>query len=107
MRVILDENLPHALKKIISGHEVSTVQGEGWSGISNGELISKVDGVFDVFLTADKNLRYQQNLTERQIAIVELPTNRLPVLESIASKISEAVNHASDNAYFIVEALDC
>jgi hypothetical protein len=90
MQIILDENLPHALKRVIPGHNVTTVQGQGWSGISNGELIKKVDGVFDVFITADKNLRYQQNLSDRKISIIELPTNRLPVLETINAQIIEA-----------------
>lgn len=81
MKIILDENLPRALKRYLSAYEVTTVQEQGWAGVRNGELIARIDGVYDVLLTSDKNLKYQQNLTGRSIAIIELPTNRLKLLE--------------------------
>ena len=87
MKIILDENLPKALKRYLSAYEVTTVQDQGWAGVKNGELIARIDGVYDVFLTSDKNLKYQQNLTGRRIAIIELPTNRLKLLETITDKI--------------------
>ncbi|NJM70448.1 MAG: DUF5615 family PIN-like protein [Scytonema sp. RU_4_4] len=83
MKIILDENLPRALKRYLSVSEVTTVQEQGWAGVKNGELMARIDGVYDVFLTSDKNLKYQQNLTERKIAIIELPTNRLKLLETL------------------------
>jgi hypothetical protein len=72
-KIILDENLPISLRHHLSEFEVVTVQFQGWSGIQNGDLIALIDGHYDVFLTADQNLRYQQNLRNRSIAIVELP----------------------------------
>ena len=80
MTIILDENLPRGLLRILASHRVTTVQKVGYAGVENGELLAKLEGVYDVFLTADKNLRYQQNLAGRQLAVVELPTNRWPVL---------------------------
>jgi hypothetical protein len=62
MKIILDENMPRPLKNHLVGHILTTVQQEGWGGIANGELIALIDGVFDVFITSDQNLRYQQNL---------------------------------------------
>jgi hypothetical protein len=62
VRVILDENGPIQTGQFLIGHEVTTVQREGWAGISNGDLLDLVDGAFDVMVLADKNLRYQQNL---------------------------------------------
>jgi uncharacterized repeat protein (TIGR03803 family) len=67
------------LKRVLTGHAVQTVQEAGWAGIKNGELLALAETNFDVFLTADQNLRYQQNLQGRTVAIVELPTNTLSV----------------------------
>jgi len=99
MKIILDENLPRALKVYLSAYEVTTVQEQGWSGVKNGELMARVDGVYDVFITSDKNLKYQQNLTERMIAIIELPTNRLKLLETITEKIVAEVESISLGMY--------
>lgn len=76
MRILLDENVPHPLMRYLSGHEVATVQSRGWRGILNGELLRIADESFDVFILADKNMRYQQNMDGRRIAIIELPTLR-------------------------------
>ena len=91
--------MPRALKVYLSAYEVTTVQEQGWAGIKNGELMTKIDGVFDVFITSDKNLKYQQNLTERTIAIIELPTNRLKLLETITDKIVAEVESISLGMY--------
>lgn len=99
MKIILDENLPRALKIYLSAYEVSTVQEQGWSGVKNGELMARIDGVYDVFITSDKNLKYQQNLTGRIIAIIELPTNRLKLLETITDKIVAEVERISLGMY--------
>lgn len=88
MRVIFDENVPAPLRRHLSGYEVTTLQEQGWSGISNGDLIERVDGRFDVLILADKNLRYQQNLTTRRVALIELPTNRWPQVANLASQLS-------------------
>ena len=86
MRIVLDENLPRPMIRFFdSQHQVVTVQDLGLAGTLNGELLACLEGNHDVFVTADKNLRYQQNLMGRTLAIVELPTNRLPVLKTIAA----------------------
>lgn len=99
MKIILDENLPRALKRYLLSYQVTTVQEQGWAGLKNGELIEKIDGVYDIFITCDKNLRYQQNLSKREIAIIELPTNRLKLLEAVIDQILEAIIKASPKAY--------
>ncbi len=99
MRIILDENLPKALKRYLSTYEVTTVQEQGWAGIKNGELIARIDEVNDVFITSDKNLKYQQNLTGRKIAIIELPTNRLKLLETITDKVLREIESVSLGMY--------
>ena len=81
MRVLLDESAPKALKRFLvdQGHECRTVQETGWAGKKNGELLSVAEIAFDVLVTVDTNLRYQQNLSGRKIAIVvlESSSNRL------------------------------
>ena len=104
MKIIFDENVPWPLNRHFSSHIVTSVQKEGWSGIQNGDLVNRVDGIFDVLLIADKNLRYQQNLVGRKIAIVELPTNRWPVLQGRLAEILAKVKCAKQGSYSIVEA---
>lgn len=103
MKIIFDENVPWPLKQFFEAHEVTSIQKQGWAGIENGELIEKTDNQFDVLLIADKNLRYQQNLSSRTIAIVELPTNRWPILKHIAHRIVRATEMISPGAYVIIE----
>ena len=76
MKILLDECTPHVLKKLLTGFEIKTVQDQGWSGITNGALLRLAEGQFDVLITSDQNLKYQQNLAEGQLAIVQLPTNQ-------------------------------
>lgn len=104
MRALLDENLPRALKALLPGHHVRTVQEMHWAGIQNGELVLRADAEFDVLLTADKNLRYQQNLANRRIAIVELPTNRWPILKTMASEVLHAIDasQVASSRYVVV-----
>lgn len=74
MRVLIDECAPRALKRVLAagGHNCETVQERGWSGKKNGELLNLAENQFDVLVTLDTNLRYQQNLAVRRIAIVVL-----------------------------------
>jgi len=103
MRIVLDENLPRPLLRIFgTGHQVSTVQDLGLAGTANGALIARLEGNCDVFVTADKNLRYQQNLSGRTLAIVELPTNRLPLLRLIAAEVEATVTSAAPDSYLPV-----
>ena len=85
MKVLLDESLPRRLKQGFRGVDVQTVPEAGWAGLSNGELLETASPHFDVFVTADQNLTYQQNLSNYAIAIVVLvtKTNRLLDLEPL------------------------
>ena len=69
MRILLDECVPWPMHRLLTGHACSTVQDLGWGGIKNGDLLQRAEGEFDLFITSDQNLRYQQNLTGRRIAI--------------------------------------
>ena len=98
-KVILDENLPVGLRHHLTEFEVVTVQYQGWSGIQNGELIQLIDGKFDVFLTADRKLRYQQNLRDRKIAIVELPFIRRKTIPLYVERIKSAILSSALGSY--------
>ncbi|QEG35364.1 hypothetical protein [Bythopirellula goksoeyrii] len=101
MRILFDENVPAPLCKFFPDDQVATIQRLGWTGIENGELVSRADADFDVLILADKNLRYQQNLSARRLALVELPTNCWPILEPLGSKVVEAVHGALTESYVI------
>jgi PIN domain-containing protein len=100
MRIVLDENLPRPLKRAFAAvHVVTTVQELGLAGLTNGALLAELETHWEVFVTADKNLRYQQNLAGRTLAIVELPTNRLPLLLPLFGRIAAVVESATPGAY--------
>lgn len=102
-KVILDENLPLPLRHHLTEFDVVTVQYQDWKGIQNGELIALIDGKFDVFLTSDQNLRYQQNLKDRKIAIVELPFIRRKVIPEFVGRIRAAILSAKEGDYIQLE----
>jgi predicted nuclease of predicted toxin-antitoxin system len=92
MRILLDEDLPRRLGASLSGHEVSTVQRCGWSGIKNGKLLALAATKFDVFLTMDGNLEYQQNLSKLPIAVlvVTAVSNRMEHLVPVVQHPARA-----------------
>ena len=98
MKILIDESLPRFTLQLVQGHEAYTVQYMGWTGIKNGALLRRAEGQFDVFLTADKNLRYQQNLTERTLAIVVFPSNKLSVVKQLAMSLQQTLAAATPGA---------
>jgi hypothetical protein len=104
MQIVLDENLPSPLKHAFGAADtVMTVQELGWAGITNGELLKRLNGRCDVFVTADKRLRYQQRLAGRTFAIVQLPTNRLPLLLDSYDQIAALVASAKPGDYLTLD----
>jgi len=91
MRILLDECVPWPMHKLLDSHSCSSVQGQGWSGIKNGELLQRAEGEFDLFITSDQNMRYQQNLAGRRSAILERSTNDLSRIQSGRLLIEEAL----------------
>jgi predicted nuclease of predicted toxin-antitoxin system len=90
MRILLDESLPHDLVSLIKGHEVSTVRDEGWASVTNGKLLALAAIKFEVFITADRNLEFQQNLAKLPIAVVVLIArkNRVQDLEPLLPELA-------------------
>jgi hypothetical protein len=104
VRVLLDENLPHKLRLVFERHEVFTAAYMGWEGVKNGELISRAETEgFQVFLTADRNLEYQQNLEKRRIAMVFLTAQDWEVIKPHLDKIVAAVDEAHEGSYRLVD----
>jgi hypothetical protein len=104
MKILLDECVPVQVRSALVGHDVSTAQKMGWSGISNGELLKRAEqNGFELFIVADKNLRYQQNLTGRKLAILELWTNHRPTLEKHLDRIRSAASRVSPGEYLVLE----
>ena len=85
MRLLLDECVDRRLAREIRGHEVSTVSELGWAGIRNGDLLARASGRFDVFVTVDRNLAFQQRTADLALAVVVLRarTNRLADLKQL------------------------
>ena len=79
------------MHKLLAGYECKTAQQCGWGGIKNGELLRRAEAEFNLFITSDQNIRYQQNLAGRQIAILELSTNDLRRIQSAAALIQSAL----------------
>jgi len=89
MRILLDENLDWRLKRSLPGHEIESVQKNGWAGTKNGELLALADQAFDVFVTMDGNIEFQQNYARLRLAIVALRarSNRLRDTEPLMPKV--------------------
>jgi hypothetical protein len=87
--ILLDECIDRRLAKDLAGHEVRTVPQMGWAGVKNGALLTRDEKEFDIFVTVDRNLSFQQNLPKFDIAVLVLhaPSNRLADLRPLAPKI--------------------
>jgi predicted nuclease of predicted toxin-antitoxin system len=94
MRILLDECLPRKLKAELPGHDVRTVPEMGWAGKTNGELLRLAAGRFDVFVTVDRDLSHQQNISAARVAVITLaaPSNRLEVLRPLMPLVQTALS---------------
>ena len=99
MKILLDECVPWPMHRLLAGHECSTAQQCGWGGIKNGRLLELAEKEFPLFITSDQNIRYQQNLAGRQIAILELSTNKLRRIVAAAEAIRSAVESIKPTEY--------
>jgi len=103
-RVLLDENLPQKLRLLLTSHSVVTVAYQGWAGISNGALVAAAEQAgFDVLITADQGLNYQQNLKGLALALIVLSTNRSSRLVENASRIVAAIDAAQPGSFTFVD----
>ena len=94
MRILLDESLPRRLLGELPGHQAATVTEQGWSGLGNGDLLRTAAPDFDVFLTADQNLEYQQNLSALPIAVLVLAA-RDNTFDTLRQLMPQVLDHLS------------
>jgi hypothetical protein len=102
--VLLDENLPQKLRLLLTDHTVITVGYRGWAGISNGALVSAAEQAgFEVMISADQGLNYQQNLKDRRLAVVVLSTNRSSLVIENVSLVRDAIDSALPGSFTFVD----
>jgi hypothetical protein len=104
MRVLFDQGIPLPLRPYLVGHSVRTAAQQGWATLGNGELLNVAEQAgFDVLLTTDKNIRYQQNLSGRKIAIVVLGQQQWPQLRLHVQHVVDTIQAATPGSYAEVE----
>src|SRR6266851_103152 len=97
MKILLDECVPWPMHRLLGSHACTSVQAQEWSGIRNSDLLQRAETEFDLFITADQNIPYQQNPAGRRIAILELSTNDLRRIQAASALIEEAVAKVQPN----------
>jgi hypothetical protein len=104
VRVLFDQGTPAPLRAHLQHHDVSTAYERAWTTLSNGELLDAAEGDgFAVLVTTDSNLRYQQNLASRRLAIVVLSSTSWPRIERAMAAVVRAIDAASPGSYVEVE----
>jgi hypothetical protein len=107
MLILFDHGTPAPLRLFLKDHTVKKTKDLGWDTLSNGELLRAAEEAdFEVFLTTDKNIRYQQDLVNRAIAIVVLGNSRWPVVQRYVDRVVAAVSVAKPGTYLEVEIPD-
>ncbi len=104
MRLLLDESIPVKFRRSLPNHDVRTVVEMGWSGVKNGKLLALAADGFDAFVTVDKNLPYQQNLTTLPVAVVVLDavSNELPTLLLLLPALEQILLSLTPRTYSLV-----
>ncbi len=99
MRILFDQGTPVPLRHSLVGHAVETVFERGWAQLTNGELLAVADSEFDILITTDQNLKYQQDLSGRRIAVVVLMTTSWPRISRQTYQVIETVSIISAGDY--------
>ena len=104
MNILLDECVPARFARSVSGHSVTTVQRRGWAGIKNGDLLALAETEFDAFITVDRNLSVQQDLTKFRIPVLLLraQTNRLEDIRPLAAELLKKLPGSAAGALTII-----
>jgi hypothetical protein len=101
MRILFDQGTPLPLRKYLTDHSVVSAYEMGWSSLENGDLLAAAESEgFNVLITTDQNLRYQQNLSDRRIAIIVLLTTNWPRIERNVFLVVDAIADSSAGKFF-------
>jgi hypothetical protein len=104
VKILFDQGTPAPLREFLPKHKVLTAFELGWATLKNGELLAAAEFEgFEVFITTDTNLSYQQNLTNRKIAIIVLKTISWPRIKLTVAKIVNAIDHVVDNQFLEID----
>ena len=104
MRILFDHGTPSGIARALTGHEVTEAIDRGWDKISNGDLLKVAEAAgFEVLLTTDKGIRYQQNLTGRKLAIVVLGNSTWRLVRRHLDRVASTVTSATPGSYVQVE----
>jgi hypothetical protein len=104
MRVLLDNGTPRGVAAALSDHTVEEARSRGWDTLTNGELLDEAEAAgFDVFVTTDRNIRHQQNLTGRRIAVVVLGRGRWRLIRNKLREVAAAIATATPGTFIEVE----
>lgn len=104
MWVLFDQGTPKPLRRSLQGHTIETAYERGWSTLENGELIAQAEMAgFELLLTTDRQLRHQQNLSKRRLAIVVLSSTQLPRIRAAIPLIQAAMDRATAGSYDEIE----
>jgi hypothetical protein len=102
--VLLDQNVPYPVRKLLEADQVKTAYEMGWAKLANGDLLkAAATAGFRLMVTCDQNIRYQQNMVTRNIGLVVLPTNNWNVLRDRATAIRQAVKELPPDGYVYIE----
>lgn len=100
MRILFDQGTPQPLRRELKGHNVDTVYERGWSALNNGDLLLMAERAgYDLFVTTDQNLHYQQNLTGRRLSILVLRTTSWPKIRPHVARVQSAIDAMSEGSY--------
>jgi predicted nuclease of predicted toxin-antitoxin system len=104
MRILLDESLPRDLKGLLANHEAETVALAGWAGVKNGKLLALAATAYDVFLTADQNIEFQQNLAKLPVSILVmvLVNNRIETIAQLLPQVLVALDQLQPKKFIKV-----
>lgn len=104
MRVLFDNGVPRPVKRALGTHVVEEARSRAWDGLTKGDLLNAAEAAnFDVMVTTDRNIRYQQNLAGRRVALVVLSSPAWPLIKACLSSIVAAVESATPGSYAEVE----
>jgi len=99
VKILFDECMPQPLRRRLAEFDIATAQEMGWGRVKNGELLQLAEGAFDAFLTSDQQLKYQQNLKGRKLAILVPSTNRWPKVKAKTQEIIAAIQALKPGDY--------
>lgn len=99
MRILFDQGTPNPLRHALAAHDVVTVFEMDWSQLENGDLLAAAEGAFDVLVTTDQNIRHQQKLSGRSLAILVLTTTSWPIIRRGVQSVIDAVAQLQPGDY--------